>query len=80
LLVVQGNLTWIVYPEIPTDSIANAPPGVKHWMQAVNQGIDETFSQGLLEAATFAICAGSEDKKEGSSAFLAKRPPRFLGC
>jgi len=39
----------------------------------------KTFSQGLLlEAATFAICAGSEDKKEGSSA-LAKRPPKFQG-
>jgi len=40
----------------------------------------KTFSQGLLlEGATFAICAGSEDKKEGSSAFLAKRPPKSLG-
>jgi hypothetical protein len=43
LLVVQGNLTWIVYPEIPTDSIANAPLGVKHSIQAVNQGIDENL-------------------------------------
>jgi hypothetical protein len=40
----------------------------------------KAFSQGLfLEAATFAIGAGLEDKKEGSSAFLAKPPPKFLG-
>jgi hypothetical protein len=40
----------------------------------------KAFSQGLLlEAVTFAIGAGSEDKKEGRSAFLAKRPPKFLG-
>jgi hypothetical protein len=39
----------------------------------------KAFSQGLfLEAATFAIGAGSEDKKEGSFAFLAKRSPKFL--
>jgi hypothetical protein len=39
----------------------------------------KAFSQGLfLKAATFAIGAGSEDKKEGSFAFLAKRPPKFL--
>jgi hypothetical protein len=39
----------------------------------------KAFSQGLLEAATLAIGAESEDKKEGSSAFLAKPPPKFLG-
>jgi len=79
LLVAQGNLTGIVYAEIP-DRQLRERLGVKHSIQAVNQGIDENFSQGfLLEAATFAICAGSEDKKEGSSAFLAKRPPKSLG-
>jgi hypothetical protein len=33
----------------------------------------------LLEASLFAVCAGSEDKKEGTSAFLAKRAPQFQG-
>jgi len=30
-----------------------------------------------LEAALFGLCAGTEDKKEGTAAFLAKRAPKF---
>jgi len=59
---------------------ANAPLGVKFSIEAVNKGLDSNVSEGLLiEASLFGICAGSEDKKEGTSAFLAKRAPQFLG-
>jgi len=60
--------------------ISNAPVGVKYSIEAVNKGLDTSLSEGfLLEASLFAICAGTEDKKEGTSAFLAKRAPKFQG-
>jgi len=60
--------------------ISNAPLGVKFSIEAVNKGLEASVSEGLLlEASLFAVCAGSEDKKEGTSAFLAKRAPRFQG-
>jgi hypothetical protein len=30
-----------------------------------------------LEAALFGLCAGTEDKNEGTQAFLQKRPAQF---
>jgi enoyl-CoA hydratase len=60
--------------------ISNAPVGVKYAIEAVNKGLDTSLAEGLLlEASLFAICAGTEDKKEGTSAFLAKRLPKFQG-
>ena len=60
--------------------ISNAPVGVKYSIEAVNKGLDANLAEGLLlEASLFAICAGTEDKKEGTSAFLAKRAPKFQG-
>ena len=60
--------------------LSNAPIGVKHSIEAVNKGLDASLAEGLLlEASFFAICAGTEDKKEGTSAFLSKRAPKFQG-
>jgi enoyl-CoA hydratase len=59
---------------------SNAPLAVKFSLQAVNDGLDTTVSEGLaLEASFFGLCAGTDDKKEGTSAFLEKRKPQFQG-
>jgi enoyl-CoA hydratase len=49
-------------------------------MEAVNKGMEMTLAEGLyLEATLFGVCCSTEDKKEGTAAFLAKRAPAFKG-
>jgi enoyl-CoA hydratase/carnithine racemase len=60
--------------------IANAPLAVQYAMEAVNKGMEMTLAEGLfLEAALFGLCCATEDKKEGTAAFLEKRPAAFKG-
>ena len=60
--------------------LANAPIAVKFSLEAANKGLETSQSEGLaLEASYFGICAATEDKKEGTSAFLEKRAPKFRG-
>src|SRR6202043_2548612 len=56
----------------------NAPIAIRFALEAVNKGMETSLSAGLLlEASVFAICAGTEDKREGTAAFLEKRAARF---
>jgi enoyl-CoA hydratase len=60
--------------------IANSPLAVQYSMEAVNRGYDMPLSDALyLEAVLFSVACSSEDKKEGTAAFLEKRPPQFKG-
>ncbi len=59
---------------------ANAPIAVAFALEATNKGMETSQSEGLrLEAAYFGLCAATEDKQEGTTAFLEKRPPQFHG-
>jgi enoyl-CoA hydratase len=59
---------------------SNAPIAVKFALEATNKGLETSQGEGsLLEAAYFGLCAATEDKKEGTNAFLEKRAPRFQG-
>lgn len=60
--------------------IANAPLAVQFTMEAVNKGMEMTLREGLfLEATLFGVACATEDKKEGTAAFLEKRQAKFKG-
>jgi enoyl-CoA hydratase len=65
---------------ILTRIASNAPIAIKFALEAANKGMDTSQGEGLLlEASYFGLCAATEDKKEGTSAFLEKRAPQFHG-
>jgi enoyl-CoA hydratase len=58
----------------------NAPIAIKFALEAANKGMETSQAEGLLlEASYFGLCAATEDKKEGTTAFLEKRAPQFRG-
>ena len=60
--------------------IANAPLAVQYTLEAVNKGMEMPLPNGLfLETALFGVCCATEDKTEGTSAFLEKRAAAFKG-
>lgn len=60
--------------------IANAPLAVKYAMEAVEHGMEMPQEEGLfLEATLFGLCCATEDMREGTRAFLEKRPAKFQG-
>ena len=65
---------------ILTKIASNAPIAVKFALEAANKGMDTSQGEGmLLEASYFGLCAATDDKREGTSAFLEKRAPQFHG-
>jgi enoyl-CoA hydratase len=60
--------------------IANAPLAVKYAMEAVERGMEMPQEEGLyLEATLFGLSCATQDMREGTRAFLEKRPPKFEG-
>jgi len=60
--------------------IANAPLAVKYTMEAIERGSEMPQEEGLfLEATLFGVACATEDMREGTKAFLEKRPADFKG-
>ena len=60
--------------------LANGPVSLRFTLQAVSAGLDMPLAQGLeYEATLFGLLCTTDDMKEGTRAFLEKRPPRFTG-
>jgi len=61
--------------------LANGPLAVAHCIELVNRGADATLDDALtLEATAFGLLAATDDKREGTRAFLEKRPAAFSGA
>jgi enoyl-CoA hydratase/carnithine racemase len=66
--------------EILKQIFSNAPVAIRYSLEAVNKGMETSQREGLaLEASFFGLCTGTDDKKEGTTAFLEKRVPQFRG-
>ncbi|MBZ5562131.1 MAG: enoyl-CoA hydratase/isomerase family protein [Acidobacteriia bacterium] len=60
--------------------MANAPLAIRFALEAVNHGLEMSEAEGqFLEATLFGLCCTTADMKEGTRAFLEKRPAKFVG-
>jgi enoyl-CoA hydratase len=60
--------------------LANAPLALGLVLESVDVGLDMGLDAGLrFEAAAFGVSAATEDRREGTRAFLEKRSPAFAG-
>ncbi|MCP4895604.1 MAG: enoyl-CoA hydratase [bacterium] len=79
-VVDQVELTQVV-EDLLKSIFNNGPLAVAHCIEAVNHGSDMAFDDGcLLEATLFGLCAASDQMKEGTTAFLEKRPAKFVAA
>ncbi len=83
-----GLVNKVVAPEKLLDEavemakliLSKGPLAVKFAMEAINRGVEVSLKDGLkIEADLFGMCCATEDKTEGTKAFLEKRKPNFKG-
>jgi enoyl-CoA hydratase len=76
-VVAEGDLkttTWQLAAELASKPAV----AIRFLLQAVDAGLDTSLDRGQqLEAALFALASASTDGREGMTAFLQKRVPRF---
>ena len=83
-----GLVTRVVPPgklmktarELAENICRKAPLGVRFAKEAVRRGAEMNLADGLaFENTLFTLLRGTQDAKEGTSAFAEKRKPEFRG-
>ena len=60
--------------------LANGPVSLRFTLEAVNDGLEMPLDEAQrAEATLFGLICTTEDMKEGTKAFLEKRPAKFQG-
>ncbi len=60
------------------ECLANGPRALGASLRAIRDGLDRPLAAAIdLEAQIFGELCGTPEMKEGTAAFLAKRPPKF---
>jgi enoyl-CoA hydratase len=78
--VVPATDLLRVAGEMMRKILANAPVAIALCIEAVIRGVEMPLDEALLlEADQFGLLAATDDMREGMTAFLEKRSPRFTG-
>jgi len=78
--VVPAAELWSRAEALANEIAANAPIALENTLAAVDAGIDISLDAALAqEARFFGACCATNDKDEGTAAFLAKRAPVWKG-
>lgn len=78
--VVEPSELHAAVQKLAGEILAAAPTAVAGCLRAVRLGLELPLAQAVEhEAALFGLCFATEDMREGTAAFLEKRPARFPG-
>lgn len=78
--VVKRNELLAVCRQLTSAILANGPLALRYSIEAINRGAEMPLPQAqALEATLFGLSCASEDRKEGTQAFMKKRKPVFRG-